>query len=74
MEQRHDTAALRNDDGRLVDEESWGHRRHHGRSGDEGDWAHRRHDGRSGDEGDWGHTVTTTAATFVADPTSPLSP
>jgi hypothetical protein len=25
----HDTATLRNDNGRLVDEESWGHGRHH---------------------------------------------
>ncbi|MER6563442.1 lamin tail domain-containing protein [Streptomyces sp. NPDC001027] len=47
----HDTATLRNDDGRIVDEESWGHRRHHGRSADEESWGHRRHDGRSGDEG-----------------------
>ncbi|MFE5084499.1 lamin tail domain-containing protein [Streptomyces mirabilis] len=26
----HDTATLRNDNGRLVDEESWGHDHHHG--------------------------------------------
>jgi hypothetical protein len=26
----HDTATLRNDNGRLVDEESWGHGHHHG--------------------------------------------
>ncbi|MER5584624.1 lamin tail domain-containing protein [Streptomyces asoensis] len=50
-----DTATLRNDRGRLVDEESWGHRRHHGRPADEDSWGHHRHDGRPSDEGSRGH-------------------
>ncbi|MGQ4404111.1 hypothetical protein ACN6K4_005718 [Streptomyces hayashii] len=34
---------VRNVRGRLVDEKSWGYRRHHGRAADEESWGHHRH-------------------------------
>ncbi|WP_055716103.1 lamin tail domain-containing protein [Streptomyces torulosus] len=50
---RSDTATLRNDRGRFIDSESWGHHRH----GDHGQGDHRNGDHRHGDHrhGDGGH-------------------
>jgi hypothetical protein len=49
-----DTATLRNDRGRWIDSESWGHRRHGDGDRRHGDWGH--HNGDGGHRhGDWGH-------------------